>query len=487
MKVFVNDILEGIVLEHQMGSTEIAISNIVFDSRQANSDTMFVALRGTTVDAHTFIPQVIENGCKCIVSEELLSVPSDVCLLVVKDSAYALGLLASQFYGNPSEEIQLVGVTGTNGKTTITTLLYNLFTNLGYKVGLLSTVVNKIAEIDVPSTHTTPNPVDLNALLREMVDAGCEYCFMEVSSHAIAQHRIAGLKFTGGAFTNITHDHLDYHGTFQNYIKAKKAFFDSLPKSAFALTNLDDKNGMVMLQNTKAKKYTYALKTPADFKAKVMDNQFSGLVLKIAENEVWTKLIGDFNAYNLAAVYGISQLLEQDSIEVLTILSKLESVDGRFQYLQSSGGISAIIDYAHTPDALENVLKTIHNIRTKNETVITVVGCGGDRDKAKRPQMAGIACKWSDKVIFTSDNPRSEDPAVIIEEMQEGVEGQHFKKTLSITDRFQAIKTAVSMAEKGDIILIAGKGHEKYQEIKGVKHDFDDVESVKIVLEKLGK
>jgi UDP-N-acetylmuramoyl-L-alanyl-D-glutamate--2,6-diaminopimelate ligase len=487
MKVFVNDIVENIVLEHQIGSTDLAISNIVFDSREANSENMFVALRGTTVDAHSFIPQVIEKGCKCIVSEEIVSVPDDVCLLVVKDTAFTLGLLASQFYGNPSEEIKLIGVTGTNGKTTITTLLYKLFTNLGYKVGLLSTVVNKIAEIDVPSTHTTPNPIALNALLREMVDIGCEYCFMEVSSHAIAQHRIAGLKFTGGAFTNITHDHLDYHGTFQNYIKAKKAFFDHLPPTAFALTNVDDKNGMVMLQNTKAKKHSYALKTPADFKAKVMDNQFSGLVLKIAENEVWTKLIGDFNAYNLAAVYGISQLLEQDSIEVLTILSKLDSVDGRFQYIQSLGGITAIVDYAHTPDALENVLKTIHNIRTKNETVITVVGCGGDRDKAKRPKMATIACEWSDKVIFTSDNPRSEDPNVIIDEMQAGVEGQHFKKTLAITDRFQAIKTAVSMAEKGDIILIAGKGHEKYQEISGVKYDFDDLESVKNVLEKLGK
>lgn len=481
-----NDILTGISFTLASGTLSQEVERLVFDSRRADSKSVFFAIKGTNSDGHDFIPQVLAQGCSIIVCEKAIE-NQEITQIVVVDSAKVLALCASNFYENPSSNLALVGITGTNGKTTCVTLLHQLFMDLGYKVGLISTVVNKINTTEIPSTHTTPNPVALNALLAQMVDEGCDYCFMEVSSHSVVQHRITGLTFKGGVFTNITHDHLDYHGTFQEYIKAKKGFFDALNKSAFALTNCDDKNGMVMLQNTAASKNTYALKSPADFKAKVIENQFSGLVLNINGVEVWTRLIGDFNAYNLLAVYGVSMLLEQDKVEVLTILSKLESVSGRFQFIQSKGGITAIVDYAHTPDALENVLKTISNIRTKNETVYTVVGCGGDRDKTKRPKMAAIACDLSDKVIITSDNPRSEDPAVIIEEMMQGVEGQHFKKTLSIQDREQAIKTAVSMAEENDIILIAGKGHETYQEIKGVKHDFDDLKIVKELFVKLEK
>ncbi|MFN5415714.1 MAG: UDP-N-acetylmuramoyl-L-alanyl-D-glutamate--2,6-diaminopimelate ligase [Flavobacteriia bacterium] len=480
------EILHGVTFSLHSGTLNESFTNLVFDSRQANADSIFFAIKGTTSDGHDFIPKVIEQGCKIIICEKAIE-NNDITQIIVDDSAKVLALCASNFYENPSTNLALVGITGTNGKTTCVTLLHQLFLDLGYKVGLISTVVNKINTTEIPSTHTTPNPIALNALLAQMVDEGCDYCFMEVSSHSVVQHRITGLTFKGAVFTNITHDHLDYHGTFQEYIKAKKGFFDQLNKDAFALTNIDDKNGMVMLQNTKATKHSYALKTPSDFKAKVIENQFSGLVLNINGFEVWTRLIGDFNAYNLLAVYGVALLLEQDKMEVLTILSKLESVSGRFQFIQSKGGITAIVDYAHTPDALENVLKTISNIRTKNETVYTVVGCGGDRDKAKRPKMAAIACELSDKVIITSDNPRSEDPAVIIEEMMQGVEGHHFKKTLSIQDREQAIKTAVSMAEENDIILIAGKGHETYQEIKGVKHDFDDLKIVKELFVKLEK
>jgi UDP-N-acetylmuramoyl-L-alanyl-D-glutamate--2,6-diaminopimelate ligase len=481
------DILYGVSIVSIQGNMESEVHQLVFDSRQAQASSVFVAIQGSTVDGHDFIPAVLAQGCTILVVDKPTTVPVDVTCVQVQDSAQALGIMATQFFNEPSKQLKLIGVTGTNGKTTITTLLHRLFMELGYSVGLLSTVVNKIDDREIPATHTTPNPVALNALLAEMVEEGCEYCFMEVSSHAVAQHRIAGLEFAGGVFTNITHDHLDYHGTFQNYIHAKKGFFDGLPKTAFALTNGDDKNGMVMLQNTKAKKQTYALKSIADFKAKVIENQFSGLVLNLDGEELWTRLIGDFNGYNLLAVYAVSRLLEQDKLEVLTILSKLQSVEGRFEYVRSTTGITAIVDYAHTPDALENVLKTIKNIRTTNETVFTVVGCGGDRDKAKRPKMAEIACEWSDKVIITSDNPRSEDPQVIIDEMMEGVPGLHFKKTLSILDRGQAIKTAVAMSEPGDIILIAGKGHEKYQEIKGVKHDFDDLKTVQELFAKLEK
>ncbi len=480
------DILQGIDYELISGSIDREVVELVFDSRKAKANTVFFAVRGTQVDGHSFIAQVIEQGCELIVCEETIA-NTAITQIKVADTSKTLGEMASNFFDRPSSQLMLVGVTGTNGKTTTTTLLHQMFMRLGYQTGLLSTVENKIGTRVIPSTHTTPNPVELNRLLAEMVEEGCSYCFMEVSSHSVVQHRIAGLEFKGGVFTNITHDHLDYHGTFAEYIKAKKGFFDGLGKDAFALTNSDDKNGLVMLQNTKARKQTYALKTPADFKAKVMENQFSGLVLNINGTELWTRLIGDFNAYNLLAVYGVCMLLEQDKLEVLTILSQLESVSGRFQFIRSKSGITAIVDYAHTPDALENVLKTIANIRTRNETVFTVVGCGGDRDKSKRPKMAAIACELSDKVIITSDNPRSEDPAVIIEEMMAGVEGQHFKKTLSIQDREQAIKTAVSMAEEKDIILIAGKGHETYQEIKGVKYDFDDLKIVKELFEKLDK
>lgn len=481
------DILYGVKLISVDGRTDLVVDSIVFDSRKAKPGTVFCALKGTVSDGHNYIPQVIESGCTMIISEQHCEVPENVTLVVTDDTHRALAIMAGNYYGQPSQKLKLVGVTGTNGKTTTTTLLFNLFTKLGYHCGLLSTVVNRIGDREIPSTHTTPDPVALNALLSEMVSDGCSHCFMEVSSHAVHQHRVEGLHFTGAVFTNITHDHLDYHKTFAEYLRVKKSWFDGLGKESFALVNADDKNGMVMMQNTKAKKYTYALRTTADYKAKVMENQFSGLVLNINGIELWTRLIGDFNAYNLLAVYGVSQLLEENSTEVLTALSTLESVEGRFQYVQSPKGVTVIVDYAHTPDALENVLKTVANIRTKNETVFTVVGCGGDRDREKRPKMAAIACEMSDKVILTSDNPRSEDPDKIIEEMMEGVGGEHFKKTLSIVDRAQAIKTAISMAEPGDIILIAGKGHEKYQEIRGVKHDFDDMLITKELIKKLEK
>lgn len=482
-----NDILTSCQVLSSKGEMNLAIEQIVFDSRKATNGTLFVAIKGTQVDGHSFITKVIEQGCKAILSEVEIKVPNDVTLVVVKDTSYTLGVAASNFYDNPSAKLKLVGVTGTNGKTTIVTLLHKVFSDLGYKVGLLSTVVNKIGTTEIPSTHTTPDQVSLNALVAQMVVEGCEFCFMEVSSHSVVQHRISGLTFTGGVFTNITHDHLDYHGTFKEYIKAKKGFFDGLGKDAFALTNNDDKNGMVMLQNTVAQKSTYGMKTPADFKVKIIENQFSGLVLTIDGQEVWTKLLGSFNAYNLLAVYAVAVLLEQDKIETLTVISKLDAVVGRFQQVRSKGGITAIVDYAHTPDALENVLQTVASIRTKNETVYTIVGCGGDRDTTKRPKMAAVACELSDKVIITSDNPRSENPEDIIAQMMEGVEGQHYKKTLSITDREQAIKTACSMAEPNDIILIAGKGHETYQEIKGVKYPFDDLQIVTNLFEKLEK
>jgi UDP-N-acetylmuramoyl-L-alanyl-D-glutamate--2,6-diaminopimelate ligase len=481
------DILYGASIREVVGTTDITVDAIIFDSRQAKPGSAFVAVRGVTHDGHGFIQDVVAKGCQIVVCEELPEVKAGVNYVVVDNSARTLGIMAANFFDNPSRKLELVGVTGTNGKTTTTTLLHQLFTKLGYKVGLLSTVVNKIGNEDVPSTHTTPNPVELNRLLAEMVDAGCAYCFMEVSSHAVHQHRIAGLKFKGAVFTNITHDHLDYHVTFKDYLNAKKAFFDNLEAGSFALTNADDKNGQVMLQNSKATKYTYGLRSLADYKAKVLENQFSGLVLQVDGTEVWTKLIGDFNAYNLLAVYGVSRLLNQDRLEVLTALSQLGSVNGRFEYTTSNAGITAIVDYAHTPDALENVLKTIANIRTGNEQVIVVVGCGGDRDRAKRPKMAEIACELGNRVILTSDNPRSEDPNAIIAEMMTGVGGQHYKKTLSIVDRKEAIKTAISLADSGDIILVAGKGHETYQEIKGVKYDFDDKAIVQELFEKLEK
>lgn len=485
--ILLKDIANNTSVSKWIGDQSVEINVLTSDSRKATKGSLFIAIKGTKVDAHDFVAQVVEQGCVAVVVEREMDLPATVTQLVVPNSAKALGELAHAFYGFPSKDLKLVGITGTNGKTTTTTLLHNLYTQLGYKAGLLSTVVNKIGTEEIPSTHTTPDPIALNALLADMVAQGCTHCFMEVSSHAVSQHRIAGLEFTGAAFTNITHDHLDYHGTFKAYIEAKKGFFDALPKSAFALVNVDDKNGRVMVQNTDAKIQTYALRTHADYMGKVLENSFNGLLLTINGTELWSRLIGDFNAYNLTTVFGVADLLGDDRTEILTILSRLESVDGRFQFMQSTSKITAIVDYAHTPDALINVLKTIENIRTRNEQVITVVGCGGDRDSMKRPEMARIACEMSNKVILTSDNPRTEDPLAILAEMEKGVEAQHFMKTLTIADREQAIKTAVSMAQENDIILIAGKGHEKYQEINGVKHPFDDFELVKTYLNKLNK
>jgi UDP-N-acetylmuramoyl-L-alanyl-D-glutamate--2,6-diaminopimelate ligase len=474
------DILYKAGLVEVIGSTNLAITSVCFDSRKVEKDSLFVAIKGTNSDGHKYIEQVIAAGAIGIVCEELpANVDEKITYVRVNNSSYALGMIASNFYDNPSSKIKLVGVTGTNGKTTTVTLLFNLFKALGYKAGLLSTVKNQINLEVLPATHTTPNAVTLNELLKQMVDRGCQYCFMEVSSHAVVQHRITGLSFTGAVFTNITHDHLDYHKTFDEYIKAKKGFFDQLGEDAFALVNKDDANAMVMLQNTKAKKKTYALKSNADFKCKIMENQFSGLLLNVDGSEVWTKLIGSFNAYNLLAVYATATLLKENKVNILTTISNLNSVEGRFEYVRTQNGVVGIVDYAHTPDALVNVLNTVNDIRTGNEQVISIIGCGGDRDAQKRPLMAKIACELSNKVILTSDNPRSEDPAEIIKQMQKGVEPQHYKKALSITDRQEAIKTACSMANPGDIILLAGKGHETYQEIKGVKHPFDDMEILK--------
>ncbi len=475
-----SDILYKTRLDEVVGSTNVAISSVTFDSRKVKKDALFIATRGTASDGHHYIEVAIENGAVAVVCEEFPETLKDnVTYVKVFDSSSALGYIACNFFDNPSEKLKLVGITGTNGKTTTVTLLFNLFKGLGYNVGLLSTVENKINNTVIPSTHTTPDALTLNELLSQMLEQGCQYVFMEVSSHAIVQHRITGLKFTGAAFSNITHDHLDYHKTFDEYIKAKKGFFDALSDDAFALTNKDDRNGMVMLQNCKAKKYSYGLKSIADFKCKIIENHLNGLLLNLDNQEVWVKLIGSFNAYNVLAVYAIASLLKQDKTQVLTTLSNLNSVEGRFQYVKSKTGIIAIVDYAHTPDALKNVLETIKDIRTGNEQVITLVGCGGDRDAAKRPIMAEIACELSNKVILTSDNPRSENPEEILNQMQKGINPVDAKKTLRISDRKEAIKTACSFANANDIILIAGKGHEKYQEISGVKHPFDDFEIVK--------
>ncbi|HXB42116.1 MAG TPA: UDP-N-acetylmuramoyl-L-alanyl-D-glutamate--2,6-diaminopimelate ligase [Bacteroidia bacterium] len=480
------DILYKAGLEEIIGTTNVAVSSITFDSRKVKKDSLFIAVRGTAVDGHNFIDKSIEAGALAIVCEEIPENKNEnITYVKVKNSNYALGIIASNFYDNPSQKLKLVGVTGTNGKTTTVTLLYNLFKSLGNTVGLLSTVKNKIHNEEIPATHTTPDAVALNELLSQMVDKGCQYAFMEVSSHAIVQHRVSGITFAGGVFTNITHDHLDYHKTFDEYIKAKKLFFDHLSEDAFALTNRDDVNGMVMLQNTKANRVTYAIKSVADHKCRIVENHLNGLLLNIDGKEVWVKLIGTFNAYNVLAVYTTALLLRQDSVNILTALSTLNSVEGRFQYLKSESGIIGIVDYAHTPDALKNVLETIKGIRTGNEQVITLVGCGGDRDAAKRPIMADIAAQFSNKVILTSDNPRSEDPEEILNQMQKGIDPVAAKKTLRISDRKEAIKTACTLAKQGDIILVAGKGHEKYQEIKGVKYPFDDYEILKETLKAL--
>jgi UDP-N-acetylmuramoyl-L-alanyl-D-glutamate--2,6-diaminopimelate ligase len=479
-----SDILYKTRLDEIVGSTNLAISSVTFDSRQVKKDSLFIATVGVTVDGHKYIDKAIEMGAIAIVCEDLpYQINENITYIKVLNSSESLGYIACNFYDNPSEKLKLIGVTGTNGKTTTVTLLFNLFRGLGYNVGLLSTVENKINNVVIPSTHTTPDALELNQLLNNMVEQGCQYAFMEVSSHAIVQHRITGLQFTGAAFSNITHDHLDYHKTFDVYIKAKKLFFDNLPTEAFALTNKDDRNGMVMLQNTNAKKYSYGLKSIADFKCKVIENHLNGLLLNIDNQEVWIKLIGSFNAYNALVVYAVSQLLKQDKVQVLTTLSNLNSVEGRFQYVKSKTGIIAIVDYAHTPDALKNVLETIKDIRNGNEQVITVIGCGGDRDAAKRPIMAKIACELSTKTILTSDNPRSENPEEILNQMQKGLSPVEAKNALRISDRKEAIKTAVAFAKEGDILLIAGKGHEKYQEINGVKHHFDDFEIIKELFE----
>ena len=480
-------LLENVEYKLVNGSLEQLVDSLIFDSRKADSGKVFFAIAGFSVNGHQFVKQVYDQGCRVFVVQEKVFLPEDATVILVSDTSQTLGLIACNFYGNPSRKLKLIGITGTNGKTTTTTLLYNLFMELGYKAGLISTVVNKIGKDIIPSTHTTPNAVELNLLLDKMVKEGCEYCFMEVSSHAVHQNRIAGLKYQVGVFTNITHDHLDYHNTFAEYIRVKKAFFDGLEKDSFALVNSDDKNGLVMMQNTKASKRTFALKTPADFKGKVIENALSGLVMTINNTEVYSRLVGDFNAYNLLAVFGVSSLLGMDELEVLRVISNLESVEGRFQYLRSSTGITAIIDYAHTPDALENVLKTIAGIRKGTEEVITVVGCGGDRDKSKRPKMASIAADLSSKVILTSDNPRTEDPNVILTEMEAGLDDNQQLKTLTIQDRKQGIKTAISLAKTGDILLIAGKGHEKYQEIMGVRHDFDDLKITEELFNQLKK
>lgn len=482
------DIIGATAIESIKGSTAIAINKIEFDSRKISQADVFIAIKGTTTDGHQYIDKCIEQGAIAIVCEVLpQELKEGVTYIQVNNSNKALACMAANFYDNPSAKLKLVGVTGTNGKTTIATLLYTLFENAGYKSGLLSTVKIKIHKQEFAATHTTPDPLVINHYLSEMVAQGITYCFMEVSSHGIHQSRTDGLTFAGGIFTNLSHDHLDYHSSFAEYRDVKKSFFDQLPKTAFAITNIDDKNGSVMLQNTVAQKRTYALKSYSDYKAHVLENQFLGLLLKIDNQEVYTKLIGTFNAYNLLAIYATAIELGLEKQEVLIQLSQLESVSGRFQYIISRSGITAIVDYSHTPDALENVLKTIADIRTGNEQLITVVGCGGDRDKTKRPIMAQIASEMSDKAIFTSDNPRTEDPQVILDEMEKGVQAQNYKKTTSILDRKQAIKMACQLAEKGDIILIAGKGHETYQEINGIKHDFDDMKTVTELLEQLNK
>jgi UDP-N-acetylmuramoyl-L-alanyl-D-glutamate--2,6-diaminopimelate ligase len=486
--IVLKDILYRVKLEKIVGSTGVPITNIHFDSRSIELNDVFVAIRGWVSDGHEFIKKACDNGAIAIICEEL---PEDfvngITYVQVADSQQALALMAANFYENPSENLKLVGITGTNGKTTISSLLYQLFKESGYEVGLISTVKIMVGSTEYKATHTTPDSLTINKYLREMADAGVEFCFMEVSSHGIHQKRTEGLKFVGGVFTNLSHDHLDYHKDFKEYRDVKKMFFDQLPKQAFALVNIDDKNGLVMLQNTSAKKYTYALKTYADYSAQILENQFSGLLLKINNHELWVKLIGSFNAYNLVSIYATAELLGLESMEILRHMSLLESVDGRFQYNISPKNITAIVDYAHTPDALKNVLQTINTIRTGNEELITVVGCGGDRDAAKRPKMGQIAAQLSTKVIFTSDNPRTEDPETIIEQIEGGVPPEHYKKTLSITDRKQAIKTACQLAEEGDIILVAGKGHENYQEVNGERKDFDDYKIVNELLTALNK
>lgn len=484
-----SDILYKVHTTALAGNTNINVNDVQMDSRKVRQGSLFVAVKGVAANGHQFIEKAIEQGAVAVVCEELPSTLKEGLTYVqTGNSAEAAGWIAHNFYDQPTTKLKLVGVTGTNGKTTIATLLYKLFTCLGYKCGLLSTVENQIAGKVVPSTHTTPDAISLNALLKQMVDEGCEYAFMEVSSHAVHQHRIAGLEFAGALFSNITHDHLDYHKTFDEYIKAKKKFFDDLPSSAFAITNIDDKRGSVMLQNTNAGKYSYSLKTVANFKGKILENSLNGLVMNINDQEVHFRLIGEFNAYNLLAVYGAAICLDEDKAHILQCLSNITGAEGRFDYIISpKEKVIGIVDYAHTPDALVNVLSTIKKLKQGHGQLITVVGCGGDRDRTKRPIMGEVACEHSDKVIFTSDNPRSEDPQQILNEMETGLNSAAKRKYISIVDRKQAIKTAVDMSKPEDIVLIAGKGHEKYQEIKGVKHHFDDKEVLKEMFQMLDK
>lgn len=483
------DILFKVAIEAVKGTTDISVDELSFDSRKIGENAVFIAITGLAADGHQFIEKAIKQGAVAVVCEEFPEEITDsVTYVKVKDTQEALAFMASNFYGKPSENLKLTGITGTNGKTTIATLLYEMFKKAGYKVGLISTMSIKVDETVYPTSLTTPDSLTINKSLKKMNEEGVEYCFMEVSSHGIAQKRTAGLKFAGGIFTNLTHDHLDYHKDFKEYRDVKKSFFDTLPKTAFALSNIDDKNGDFMLQNCKADKKTYALKSVADYKAKILENGFGGMLLSVDGNEVWTKLMGDFNAYNLLAVYAAADLLGLEEIENLKFLSELQSVEGRFEYFISPvEKVTAIVDYAHSPDALKNVLHTLNSIRTRNERLITVVGCGGDRDKTKRPKMGNIAAKLSDKVIYTSDNPRTEDPEAIIKDIEAGVDPSDFKKTISIVDRKQAIKTACSIAEPSDIILIAGKGHENYQEINGKRHHFDDMELVSEFLKQMDK
>lgn len=475
-----SDILYKVRIEKVMGSTHLAVEDIQFDSRKVKKYSCFVAIKGTESDGHQFISKAIDNGAIAVICEDLPeNINQNITYVKVNSSSSALAIIAGNFYEDPSRKIKLVGITGTNGKTTSVSLLYNLFTKLGKKCGLISTVKICIANKEITSTHTTPDSLTINKLLSEMVLEGCQYCFMEVSSHAVVQKRIEGLHFTIAGFTNITHDHLDYHITFENYLNAKKGFFDMLSSGSTAVVNLDDKNGNYMLQNTKAKKYNYSLQTIADFKGKIIESSFSGLTMNIDNTEVWLKLIGQFNASNALLIYAVASLLGENKINILTTLSTLNSVEGRFQFLKSKSGVIGIVDYAHTPDALQNVLNSIRQITGGREKVITVVGCGGNRDKKKRPLMASIACNMSDHVILTSDNPRNEKPKDIIQDMLSGVDAVNVKKTLVIEDRHDAIKTACAIANQNDIILVAGKGHEKYQEINGEKFEFDDMEELK--------
>ncbi len=487
--MLLRDLLYKVAIRSVSGSTETEISAVAIDSRLVEKGSLFIAVRGAANDGHQFIGNAITNGAAAIVCEALPEVmQEDVTYVQVENAAEAAGIIAHHFYGDPSQVLKIVGVTGTNGKTTIATLLYKLFTALGYSCGLLSTVENRIGDRVLPATHTTPDAIRLNALLKQMAAAGCTHAFMEVSSHAIHQHRVAGLEFAGGIFSNITHDHLDYHKTFDEYIRVKKAFFDGLPSGSFAISNADDKRGSVMLQNTAARKYFYSLKTLADFKGKILENSLSGLVMNVDDREVHFRLIGEFNAYNLLAVYGAVVAMGEDRQEVLRHLSMLDGAEGRFDYrVSAKEKVIAIVDYAHTPDALLNVLATIKKLKKANEAVITVVGCGGDRDRTKRPVMATAACEHSDRAIFTSDNPRSEDPLQIIRDMEEGLPASYKRKYVAVADRKEAIKLAISMAKPGDIVLVAGKGHEKYQEIKGERQHFDDQEIVQEMFALLDK